>query len=531
MTLRRLILLFLTLVAIAVVGSSLIASWTQPQIQSRLELYQTNLVLHAAEWQGSSTDQANSANFKTLQTGLLGQDAVASALKQYEAAQESVRASLDKAQRLSASEGSAEDSAGVEVVTSSQSIDQLQQISRDLSIQIGLIQAHQGEVDPALNTWDQLTQTTQPDLTTSTLDIVNPETATSDTAKVTAKVLIGLWSDPVRILPDAESIIRTHLDGWFQYQALSRLYTLQQRRDAVESLNAKEQAIAQESLLKLGIVSAIPGLGLVVGIVLLIFLGAQWFFKRQDALIAQNADVAWTTPWTAETILQVFVVGFFFLGQVVIPILFQVGLQRLNLQPGNLAARSQAELILVNYGVLALGGLLVLYFSIKPFFPLPEDWFRVNWKGNWLAWGLGGYAVALPLVILVSLINQQLWKGQGGSNPILPIALENQDQVALILFFITASIAAPVFEELMFRGFLLPSLTRYVPVSGAIALSSLVFALAHLNVSEVMPLMTLGIVLGTVYTRSRNLLSSMLLHSLWNSGTLLSLYILGSGAS
>ncbi|HBL13196.1 MAG TPA: CPBP family intramembrane metalloprotease domain-containing protein, partial [Cyanobacteria bacterium UBA11162] len=53
----------------------------------------------------------------------------------------------------------------------------------------------------------------------------------------------------------------------------------------------------------------------------------------------------------------------------------------------------------------------------------------------------------------------------------------------------------------------------------------------HLSLSEVLPLTTLGIVLGVVYTRSRNLLAPMLVHSLWNSGTLLSLFILGSGGS
>jgi membrane protease YdiL (CAAX protease family) len=54
---------------------------------------------------------------------------------------------------------------------------------------------------------------------------------------------------------------------------------------------------------------------------------------------------------------------------------------------------------------------------------------------------------------------------------------------------------------------------------------------AHFNVSEILPLMTLGIVLGFVYTRSRNLLAPMFMHGLWNSGTLLSLYVLGSGGS
>ncbi len=81
---------------------------------------------------------------------------------------------------------------------------------------------------------------------------------------------------------------------------------------------------------------------------------------------------------------------------------------------------------------------------------------------------------------------------------------------------------------MLFRGFLLPSLTRYLPVWGAILVSSLLFAVAHLSLSEILPLTTLGIVLGVVYTRSRNLLASMLIHSLWNGGTLLSLFLLGS---
>ena len=132
-------------------------------------------------------------------------------------------------------------------------------------------------------------------------------------------------------------------------------------------------------------------------------------------------------------------------------------------------------------------------------------------------------------MILVSLINQQIWQGKGGSNPILELALQGQDWVALTLFFVTASIAAPIFEEIMFRGFLLPSLTKYLPMWGAILASSLLFAVAHLNISEVLPLAILGTVLGVVYTRSRNLLSSILLHSLWNGGTLLSLFLLGSG--
>jgi membrane protease YdiL (CAAX protease family) len=95
------------------------------------------------------------------------------------------------------------------------------------------------------------------------------------------------------------------------------------------------------------------------------------------------------------------------------------------------------------------------------------------------------------------------------------------------VFFLTAAVAAPLFEEVLFRGFLLPSLTRYMSAGWAIALSALIFAAAHLSLSEVLPLTLLGAILGFVYTRSRNLLSPMVLHSAWNSATMLGLFILG----
>jgi hypothetical protein len=56
---RRLVLVVLTIIAIANITSSLVRSWGQPQIQSRLELYQTNLLLHASEWQDKNADAAN----------------------------------------------------------------------------------------------------------------------------------------------------------------------------------------------------------------------------------------------------------------------------------------------------------------------------------------------------------------------------------------------------------------------------------------------------------------------------------------
>jgi uncharacterized protein len=532
MTLKRLILSILTVIAIAFIGLSLAQSWNQPQIQSRLELYQTNLLLHASEWQGSDADNAD---LKTASNKLIGDNPLKTALQQYQEARQSAQTTLKKLQaqastptRSLPSETQPKVAPVTEEPPPAQTrrlrqapLTQIQQLIDELDLRIGILQAHQGETETALKTWDQFIR----EQNTQTIALVE-----------TAEALSGLWSTPPRLLPNAESVIKANLDGWFRYQALSRLYELQQRSSSLEDLQATEQAIAQQATTKLALVAGIPAIGALIGTVLLLGGTMQWlrqWLRQKNVELVDTApepqSAQWVTRWGGETIWQVlvlFFVGQFSVGQILLPL----GLGLIGLNPAAFGSRAQAFYILVVYALLVTMGLLVLYLSLRPFAPLPEGWFRLKLKGNWFWWGLGGYFMALPLVIVVSLINQQFWQGQGGSNPILPIVLEGRDNVALFIFFVTASIAAPLFEEVMFRGFLLPSLTRYLPAWGAIAVSALLFAIAHLSLSEILPLMVLGMVLGYVYTRSRNLLAPMLLHSLWNSGTLVSLFILGSGS-
>ncbi len=66
----------------------------------------------------------------------------------------------------------------------------------------------------------------------------------------------------------------------------------------------------------------------------------------------------------------------------------------------------------------------------------------------------------------------------------------------LFLLLITTVVLAPVFEELVFRGILLPVLVSKVGKISGVLLSALIFALAHLSVGELPPLFVLGIGLG-----------------------------------
>lgn len=53
----------------------------------------------------------------------------------------------------------------------------------------------------------------------------------------------------------------------------------------------------------------------------------------------------------------------------------------------------------------------------------------------------------------------------------------------------------------MFRGFLLPSLTRFMPTWAALGVSSFAFGAAHMSARDLPVLCTLGLLLGTTYVR------------------------------
>jgi membrane protease YdiL (CAAX protease family) len=508
MTIKRAILILLTIVSLLPVFSSLGASVAEPQIQAKLQLYQTNLILDASELARGDVGE----NWQAL---LVGSNPYDTAEKQYQEALKVAENSLSifdkqlvKLAEIESQVATVERAKAIALQKQEleKQIGDLKLFVDEVNLKMGLIEANNNDIKQAQKIWKNLSQ------------------KSNNNTDKTATILNKLWVEN-QFQDSTESVIKQSLDNWFEYNSLSKLYQLQKREQELEAIRTQELEMAQKALGKLVLIGVIPFLGGFIGFSLFLFLLGQWAIKKDRSLLATSSAIPWETPWNIETVWQVLIVGFFFIGQIVLP--FSFGF--LGINPSNLTLTLKALYVLLTYFTMAVCGLLILYFFLKEFFPLPKMWFNFHLTFKGLIWGLGGYLVALPLVVAVSLINQELWQGQGGSNPLLFLALQSQNRLALALFFITASIAAPVFEEIMFRGFLLPSLSRYLPLWGAVIISSLVFALAHMSLSEVLPLTILGIVLGFVYMRSQNLLSSMLLHSLWNSGTLLSLFILGSG--
>ncbi|WP_373540278.1 type II CAAX prenyl endopeptidase Rce1 family protein [Chamaesiphon sp.] len=519
-SLRRIVLGVLTLFILSKLIFSLIGTLDRPQIQGKFELYQTNLVLVASEWHPTE----DAAGLGVLQTAIVGKDLLESATEQYEDARASDVSAIEKLNLsladMTATTTDPQSQAAAKLQTNlvDRTIAAAQTEIVKIDLRLGILQAVNNQPEQAIKTWQKVVKTS------------------SSTSKNVAASLIEIWQQPSAITkntsPQIAAEIAANFDGWFRDRVLEQLYTDVDDKQSLTQLSLAEQVKSKNALIQLALITiprvliALAGVGLIIfyTVRFIIRLLQQRSERSVTDLLFADIKTPWITPWDWEIVWQVFVLGFFFVGQFLLPVVFGAVVN-----PATLTARGQGIYVFSSYVLMSGLAIGVLYASIKSYLPLSSDWFRFNWKSNWLLWGIGGYLVATPIVIVVSLINDKIWQGQGGSNPLLQIVLEGKDSIALLLFFVTAAIAAPLFEEFLFRGFLLPSLTRYVPTWAAIGISGLVFGVAHLSLSEILPLTTLGIILGVVYARTRNLLASMLLHSLWNSSTLVSLFILGGG--
>jgi membrane protease YdiL (CAAX protease family) len=86
---------------------------------------------------------------------------------------------------------------------------------------------------------------------------------------------------------------------------------------------------------------------------------------------------------------------------------------------------------------------------------------------------------------------------------------------------------APIAEELLFRGVLLPLLLRHMKTLPAVALLSLGFALLHFDATAMLPLFIVSICLSLAFIATRSLVVTIAMHALFNSLTTLVLLLTG----
>lgn len=90
-----------------------------------------------------------------------------------------------------------------------------------------------------------------------------------------------------------------------------------------------------------------------------------------------------------------------------------------------------------------------------------------------------------------------------------------------LLMLVTVSGLAPCFEETLVRGFLLAWMAPRWGWGRALAASSLLFGLIHLQLSSLPGLSALGVALGLALWRTGSLRTSIAVHALWNGSVFL----------
>ena len=88
-------------------------------------------------------------------------------------------------------------------------------------------------------------------------------------------------------------------------------------------------------------------------------------------------------------------------------------------------------------------------------------------------------------------------------------------------------VLAPVFEELIFRKFIMDRISQYGEFA-AILFSSLCFAVFHMNLYQFFYTFGFGVVLGYLYVRTGRILFAIITHSLFNlNGSVISVWAVG----
>ena len=240
-------------------------------------------------------------------------------------------------------------------------------------------------------------------------------------------------------------------------------------------------------------------------------------------------------PWSGKAAalgMVAWAVSFIGVGFAILP------LAKVLAGPEGLAGLSQEDkaiFIFINQLAETAVGLAVVRFAVSKAAPLPEDFFRVDIRtpfrkpDGWAAWGLLGVILSPAVVFLAASLIEAIGikddpTARGTADAVSQLLV--LDPLTFASLFGTTAVLAPILEETVFRGFLLPSLSKVMPTPFAVLASAVAFGLVHLSPRDTPQLTALGILLGFSYVRSKNLLTPMMIHGAWNGTVLCVLYYL-----
>ncbi|MBN2162062.1 MAG: CPBP family intramembrane metalloprotease [Pontiellaceae bacterium] len=133
------------------------------------------------------------------------------------------------------------------------------------------------------------------------------------------------------------------------------------------------------------------------------------------------------------------------------------------------------------------------------------------------------YLSAVPVIGIATTIYHALLRRFGiepGLQNVVELIAASSAWVKVGYVFL-AVVAAPFYEELIFRGTFLPFMVRRFGLVPGITMVSLIFAAIHFHLPTMVPLFLFSVVLCLAYWRTRTLWTSIALHAVFNAVTVL----------
>jgi hypothetical protein len=153
-------------------------------------------------------------------------------------------------------------------------------------------------------------------------------------------------------------------------------------------------------------------------------------------------------------------------------------------------------------------------------------------EGGWLGlplWVLTGLAVAAFLTVAALFVNAQLLDDATQPQQGLELLARVRTGPELAVLLASVALLAPIFEEILFRGYLYQTLRHAIGPTLAMLASGALFGLVHLEAGNALPLGVLGVALAFSFEVSGSLLVPIAIHALWNVSSVIGTLITVAG--
>lgn len=138
-----------------------------------------------------------------------------------------------------------------------------------------------------------------------------------------------------------------------------------------------------------------------------------------------------------------------------------------------------------------------------------------------------GYLLVLVIHFLLDRAGLFQWIEQITHAPaeqsIVSVLRHSSDLPLITVICFSAAIAAPLVEELIFRGYLYPIMKKYTGAWFALITTSLLFGIIHVSLVPFIPLAVFGAMLVLLYEYTGTIWTPIIAHCIFNTATLINI--------